>query len=119
MLLASEGWGLAIMIAQALRLHQPTVDYHINDFLNKGKLKLENRGSYRKHSAEQKFLLINKLPFNLFHYADYIIKFVVRTWNIFFSVLGMNKWLHRIDLTYNKLLGFPNKFSVEKKLILN
>jgi DNA-binding NarL/FixJ family response regulator len=37
-LLASEGWSSA-MIAQALRLHQTTVDHHIGEFLNKGKLK--------------------------------------------------------------------------------
>ncbi len=39
-LLASEGWSSA-MIAQALRLHQTTVDHHISEFLNKGKLKPE------------------------------------------------------------------------------
>ncbi|NMP98628.1 helix-turn-helix domain-containing protein, partial [Salmonella enterica subsp. enterica serovar Infantis] len=31
-LLASEGWSSA-MIAQALRLHQTTVDHHISEFL--------------------------------------------------------------------------------------
>ena len=37
-LLASEGWS-SVMIAQALRLHQTTVDHHIHEFMNKGKLK--------------------------------------------------------------------------------
>ncbi|MQL48552.1 transposase [Photorhabdus khanii] len=32
-LLASEGWS-SVMIAQALRLHQTTVDRHISDYLN-------------------------------------------------------------------------------------
>ncbi|CAC9205916.1 Uncharacterised protein [Citrobacter werkmanii] len=41
------------MIAQALRLHQTTVDHHISEFLNKGKLKPENGGSDSKLSAEQ------------------------------------------------------------------
>ncbi|WP_448511374.1 helix-turn-helix domain-containing protein, partial [Photorhabdus laumondii] len=36
-LLASEGWS-SVMIAQALRLHQTTVDRHISDYLNQGKL---------------------------------------------------------------------------------
>ena len=51
-LLASEGWSSA-MIAQALRLHQTTIDHHISEFLNKGKLKPENGGSDSKLSAEQ------------------------------------------------------------------
>ena len=33
------------MIAQALRLHQTTIDHHISEFLNKGKLKPENGGA--------------------------------------------------------------------------
>ncbi len=32
------------MIAQALRLHQTTVDRHISDYLNQGKLKSDNGG---------------------------------------------------------------------------
>ncbi|SUG30733.1 Uncharacterised protein [Salmonella enterica subsp. arizonae] len=35
-LLASEGWSSA-MIAQALRLHQTTIDHHIREFLNKAR----------------------------------------------------------------------------------
>jgi DNA-binding NarL/FixJ family response regulator len=37
-LLASEDWSSA-MIAQALRLHQTTVDNHISEFLNKSMMK--------------------------------------------------------------------------------
>ena len=42
-LLASEGWNSA-MIAQALRLHQTTIERHISDYLNHRKLKPENGG---------------------------------------------------------------------------
>ena len=38
-LLASEGWS-SVMIAQALRLHQTTVDHHIHEFMNKGQGKI-------------------------------------------------------------------------------
>ncbi len=48
------------MIAQTLRLHQTTVDHHIHEFMNKGKLKPENGGSERKLSAEQTSLLIKQ-----------------------------------------------------------
>lgn len=44
---------LSALIAQALRLHQTTIDHHISEFfLNKGKLKPENGGSDSKLSAE-------------------------------------------------------------------
>lgn len=38
--------------------------------------------------------LISHLTDNLFHYARDVIAFIARTWNIVFSVPGMNKWLH-------------------------
>lgn len=113
-LLASEGWSSA-MIAQALRLHQTTVDHHISEFLNKGKLKPENGGSDSKLSAEQTSILTNQLSDNLFHHTHEIIAFVARSWDVVFSVPGMNKWLHRHGFTYKKPSGIPHKFSEEKQ----
>lgn len=105
-LLASEGWSSA-MIAQALRLHQTTVDRHISEFLNKDKLKPENGGSDSKLSAEQTSLLISHLSDNLFHHTYDIIAFVARTWDVVFSVPGMNKWLHRNGFSYKKTVRYP------------
>lgn len=113
-LLASEGWS-SVMIAQALRLHQTTVDHHIHEFMNKGKLKPENGGSDSKLSAEQTSLLIKHLSDNLFHHTHEIIAFVLHTWGILFSVAGMNKWLHRNGFSYKKPAGTPHKFSEEKQ----
>ena len=113
-LLASEGWSSA-MIAQALRLHQTTIDHHISEFLNKGKLKPENGGSDSKLSAEQTAFLISQLSDNLFHHTRDVIAFVTRTWNIIFSIPGMNKWLHRNGFTYKKQSGVPHKLSEEKQ----
>lgn len=113
-LLASEGWSSA-MIAQALRLHQTTIDHHISEFLNKGKLKPENGGSDSKLSAEQTAFLICQLSDNLFHHTRDVIAFVTRTWNIIFSIPGMNKWLHRNGFTYKKPSGVSHKLSEEKQ----
>lgn len=113
-LLASEGWSSA-MIAQALRLHQTTIDHHISEFLNKGKLKPENGGSDSKLSAEQTAFLISQLSDILFHHTRDVIAFVTRTWNIIFSIPGMNKWLHRNGFTYKKPSGVPHKLSEEKQ----
>lgn len=103
------------MIAQALRLHQTTVDHHIHEFMNKGKLKPENGGSDSKLSAEQTSLLIKHLSDNLFHHTHEIIAFVLHTWGILFSVAGMNKWLHRNGFSYKKPAGTPHKFSEERQ----
>lgn len=103
------------MIAQALRLHQTTIDHHISEFLNKGKLKPENGGSDSKLSAEQTAFLISQLSDNLFHHTRDVIAFVTRTWNIIFSIPGMNKWLHRNGFTCKKPSGVPHKLSEEKQ----
>lgn len=49
------------MIAQVLRLHQTTIDHHISEFLDKGKLKPENGGPESKLSAEQSVFLTSQL----------------------------------------------------------
>ncbi len=113
-LLASEGWSSA-MIAQVLCLRQTMIDHHITEFLNKGKLKPENGGSYSKLRAEQTAFFISQLSDNLFHHTRDVIAFVTRTRNIIFSIPGMNKWLHRNGFTYKKPSGVPHKFSEEKQ----
>ena len=72
--------------------------------MNKGKLKPENGASDSKLSAEQTSLLIKHLSDNLFHHTHEIIAFVLHTWGIFFSVAGMNKWLHRNAFSYKNRL---------------
>ncbi|WP_081642314.1 IS630 family transposase [Dickeya chrysanthemi] len=113
-LLASEGW-TSVMIAQALRLHETTVNQHINDYVNTRKLKPENGGSASRLSAEQTASLISHLSQHLFHHTHEIVAYVARRWNIRFSIPGMNKWLHRQGFTYKKAAGIPHKFSEEKQ----
>lgn len=113
-LLASEGWS-SVMIAQALRLHQTTVDRHINDYVNDRKLKPENGGSEGMLNAEQTELLINHLSCHLFHHTHEIVAYVAQCWEITFSIPGMNKWLHRHGFSYKKPTGVPHKCSEEKQ----
>lgn len=113
-LLASEGWS-SVMIAQALRLHQTTVDHHIHEYLNKGKLKPENGGSEGMLSAEQTEQLIRHLSQHLFHHTLQIVAYVAQTWGLTYSIPGMNKWLHRHGFSYKKPSGVPHKFSEEKQ----
>ncbi|MEL7631856.1 IS630 family transposase, partial [Pectobacterium aroidearum] len=113
-LLASEGW-TSVMIAQALRLHETTVNQHINDYVNTRKLKPENGGSASRLSIEQTTKLISYLSQYLFHHTHEIVAYVEQRWAIRFSIPGMNKWLHRHGFAYKKPAGIPHKFSEEKQ----
>lgn len=113
-LLASEGW-LSPMSAQALRLHESTINRHISDYLNDRKLKPENGGSDSLLNADQTDKLIQHLSQYLFHHTHEIVAYVAHCWRIRFSVPGMNKWLYRHGFTYKKPAGIPHKFSEEKQ----
>lgn len=113
-LLASEGWTSA-MIAQALRLHETTVNQHINDYVNTRELKPENDGSASRLSIEQTARLISHLSQYLFHHTHEIVAYVEQRWATRFSIFGMNKWLHRHGFAYKKPAGIPHKFSEEKQ----
>lgn len=111
---ASEGWSSPI-IAQALRLHESTINHYISDYLNDRKLKPENGGSDSQLSAEQTETLIQHISQHLFHHTHEIVAYVAQCWGIRFSFSGMNKWLHRHDFTYKKPAGVTHKFSEEKQ----
>ncbi|ONK05845.1 IS630 family transposase [Pectobacterium actinidiae] len=113
-LLASEGWTSA-MIAQALRLHETTVNLHINDYVNTRKLKPENGESASRLSVERTAHLISHLSLHLFHHTRDIVAYVEQRCAIRFSIPSMNKWLHRQGFTYKKPAGVPHKFSEEKQ----
>lgn len=113
-LLASEGWS-SVMIAQALRLYQTTVDHHISEYLNKGKLKPENGDSDGMLNTEENEQLINHLAQHLFHHTAQIVASVAQTWSVIYSIPGMNEWQHRHGFSYKKPSSAPHKFSEEKQ----
>ncbi len=80
-LLASEGWS-SVMIAQALRLHETTVNRHISDYLNHRKLKPENGGSQSHLSETQTQELIAYLTANLLPTTQAVIHLVKAEWDI-------------------------------------
>ncbi|RAW91779.1 MULTISPECIES: IS630 family transposase [unclassified Photorhabdus] len=113
-LLASEGWS-SVMIAQALRLHEMTVNRHISDYLNHRKLKPDNGGSQSHLSETQTQELIAYLTANLLPTTQAVIHLVKEAWNISYTVPGMNKWLHHNGFSYKKPCGVPHKFDAEKQ----
>jgi len=113
-LLCSEGWS-AKMISQALRLHETSITRHINDFVSKKKLKPENGGSQSYLSTEQTALLVNHIENNTYRYSYQIVNYILATYDVHFSISGLNKWLHQKGFSYKKPKSVPHKFDANKQ----
>jgi len=108
-LLRSEGWSTP-MIAQALRLHETSIIRHINDYLEKEKLKPKNGGSNGYLSTRQTEEVICHLMVHTYQYSYEIVEHIWKTYQIRFSISGLNKWLHQHGFSYKKPKGVPHKF---------
>lgn len=110
----SNGWSTS-QIAEALLIHETSVNRHINEYLATGKLKPENGGSHGYLSVVQTESLILHLSNNTYRYSYQIIDYVFDTWDISFSVSGLNKWLHQHKFSYKYPKGVPHKFDADKQ----
>ncbi len=113
-LLRSEGW-TTTLIAQALRLHETTIIRHINDYIEKEKLKPENGGSTSYLSKEQTEGIVLHLMTETYQCSYQIIDYIFDNHEIRFSISGLNKWLHRQGFSYKKPKGVPHKFDPVKQ----
>lgn len=111
---ASNGWN-AEEIADALLIHEATVRQHIKDYLHSKKLKPENGGSASQLSTEQTQLLVEHLTQVTFFHTHQICSYIKQTFDIVYSVPGLNKWLHRNGFSYKQPKGVPHKFDAEKQ----
>lgn len=112
-LLRSEAWTIP-MISQALRIHESTVTRHINDYLN-GKLNIASGGSSSMLSEAQTDKLLSHLTQNTYRTTQEIIAYIKDTYDVSYSVPGMNKWLHRNGFSYKKPKGYPYKASANEQ----
>ncbi|PCI72707.1 MAG: IS630 family transposase [Gammaproteobacteria bacterium] len=113
-LLCSEGWSTT-MISQALRLHETTINRHINDYLADEKLKPENGGSKGYLSKFQTEEVIQHLMEKTYRCSYEIIDYIFEIHSIRFSISGLNKWLHHHGFSYKKPKGVPHKFDPIKQ----
>ncbi|WP_375164884.1 IS630 family transposase, partial [Vibrio sp. D173a] len=113
-LLASEDWSQA-MISQALRIHESTVARHLSDYVLSEKLKPENGGSQSKLSATQTMHLIEHLTEKTYSHTHQIVTYVKETFELDYTVSGMNKWLHHNGFSYKQPKGVPHKFNEAKQ----
>lgn len=112
-LLRSEGWSVP-MIAQALRIHQSTVTRHLNDY-REDKLTISSGGSTSLLNEKQTADLTAHLEQNTFQTTQEIIAYIQVKYAVFYSIPGMNKWLHRNGFSYKKPKGYPRKASKEQQ----
>ena len=113
-LLSSEGWSVS-SIAQALRKSEFTVNRHLNDYLQKDKLRPENGGSESHLNDEQTQQLIEHISEHTYAHTHQIVAYISERWDIKYTVSGLNKWLHQQGFTYKKPKGVPHKADVEKQ----
>jgi len=113
-LLASEGWSVS-KISQALRLHRETVSRHLKEFGNERKLSPNNGGSSSKLNEQQSEELIAHLEENLYATAFEICQYVLKTYDVKYTIAGMTSWLKSHKFSYKKPTEVPSKADPEKQ----
>lgn len=111
---AYNGWSPA-EIADALLIHETTVRQHLKDYHQTNKLKPENGGSESYLNGAQTDELIEHLSEHTYHYSYQIVEYINQTYDIQFSVSGLNKWLHQHGFSYKQPKGVPHKFDEQKQ----
>ncbi len=113
-LLKSEGW-TDRQIAQALRIHQETIRQHIRDWLQEEKLKPENGGSSEKLTDAQSRALESHLESTTYTDVKSICAYVLKRFEVSYTVSGMTKWLHAHRFSYKQPKGVPAKADSAKQ----
>ena len=113
-LLHVEGW-TQNQIAQALRIRLETVHDHLKDYQRDEKLKPTNGGSKTKLSDDQTSAFIQHLDTHTYLKVSEICAYVLRTYQIIYSVSGMTEWLHSHGFSYKKPKGTPLKADPQKQ----
>jgi transposase len=113
-LLSDEGWS-TMMISQALRKHQTSIIRHLNDYASHQKTTSENGGSDSYlNDAQTKLVIENLSKITYFHMHD-IREYIEDTFDVEYSIPGLQKWLHRNGFSYKQLKGVPHKYDQEKQ----
>lgn len=113
-LLYVKGWTI-VMIAQALLVHESTISRHIKEFIAEHKLTPENGGSFSHLDNEQTKQLIDHLSDITYFHTHQICSYIQTTFDVKYSVSGLNKWLHQHGFSYKQPKGVPHKFCQSKQ----
>ncbi len=113
-LLHDKGWTLE-RIAEALLLSHEAIRKHLKDYQTSEKLKTDNGGSSSKLTAAQQQELTSHLETHNYVYTKDICAYVVSEYGVSYSIVGMNKLLHRLGFTYKKPKLVPGKLDSQKQ----
>jgi transposase len=113
-LLCEEGWSSAT-IAQAMRKHEASIVRHLNDFIRDKKLAPKSGGSDGYLNEEETQRLDQHLCDTTYLHTHQIVAYIKETFDVEYSVAGLNKWLHQNHFSYKKPKGVPHKFDPEKQ----
>lgn len=109
------GGGAEEMIAQALRKHKTSIVRHLNDYRNNQKITSDNGGSESHLNEAQTKLTVSHLTeITYFNMSD-ICEYINTTFNVKYSISGLQKWLHRNGFSYKQPKGVPHKFDQDKQ----
>lgn len=111
---ASNGWSFE-EIAEALLIPETIVRQHIKYYIHSYKLKPENGGSISQLSIEQTQQLVKHLAQVTYLHTHQIYSYIKQIYDIVYSVLGLNKWLHKNGFSYKQPKGVLHKFDTEKQ----
>jgi transposase len=112
-LLFAKDWSIE-SIADALLLHETSVNRHINDFNALGELTSTHGGSSGYLDTEQTKCLITHLYQVTYLHTHQIVAYIKETFEVEYTVSGLNKWLHQHQFSYKQPKGVPHKFDVDK-----
>jgi transposase len=100
---------------QALRIHPETVAEHLSDWTREEKLKPENGGSQSQLNEQQTRALERHLQEKTYTKVVDICGNVAQTWEVFYTVSGMTKWLRAHGFRYKQPKGTPAKADLLKQ----
>jgi len=113
-LLRNKDWS-ASKIADALLIHEKSIKRYIDDYLDKDKLEIQSGGSQGYLTDEQTQSLINHLSDVTYLHQHQIINYIKITFDIEYTVPGINKWLHQNGFSYKKPKSVPHKFDPDEQ----
>ena len=113
-LLSDEGWS-STMISQALRKHQTSIIRHLNEYESHQKTTSNNGGSDSSLDRTQTELVITHLSDTTYFHMHEIREYIKDTFDVDYSIPGLQKWLHRNGFSYKQFKGVPHKYDQEKQ----
>jgi transposase len=111
-LLKDKGW-CSLSIAEALFIHQTTVDRYLRDYESNGKIRSDYKGRKERLKDEHSRELADHIQDSCYRTSKEIAFYAYKKYRISFSDRGMRNWLERHNFSYKKPKKVPYKAQKE------